>query len=210
MNYGDLKTFVLADSHRTDLTAYIERFVRGAEGLIARKCPNSEQDATVVLDDTDRADVTSDLYTLPVGVLEVRRVELGTADGEGYPLDPTGPNHLALKGRSVRPAMYALLGNRLQVRGVPSEDAELTVLYFGRLEALALDADTNAVLTNHEALYVHGAKHYLRRHTEEFDQAAEELQLFNDAADALNELTKRKMGNAGAAPAYDFGGGGGY
>ena len=94
--------------------------------------------------------------------------------------------------------------------GVPGEGTEWDVLYFGRLEALALDADTNAILTNHEALYIHGAKHYLRRHTEEWDQAAEELELFNDAADALNELTKRKMGNAGAAPAYDFGGGGGY
>lgn len=209
MNYGELKTFVLADSHRTDLTAYIERFVRGAEGLIARKCPNSEQDASVTLDDTDRADTSSDLYTLPVGVLEVRRVVM-TSGQELPPLHPVGPNNLALKSRSSHPSFYALLGNRLQIRGVPGEDSEFDVLYFGRLEALALDADTNAILTNHEALYVHGAKHYLRRHTEEWDQAAEELELFNDAADALNELTKRKMGNAGAAPAYDFGGGGGY
>lgn len=208
MNYGELKTFVLEDSHREDLTDYIERFVRGAEGLIARKCPNSEQDASVTLDDDDRADATSDLYTLPVGVLEVRRVV--QLDSNYPPLNPVGPNNLALKGRSTHPSFYALLGNRLQIRGVPGEGTEWDVLYFGRLEALALDADTNAILTNHEALYIHGAKHYLRRHTEEWDQAAEELQLFNDAADALNELTKRKMGNAGAAPAYDFGGGGGY
>lgn len=209
MNYGQLKTFVLADSHREDLTTHIERFVRGAEGLIRRKCPNFQTDASVTLDDTDRSGVSSDLYTLPSGVIEVRRVVM-TSGAEEPPLHPVGPNNLALKSRSTHPSFYALLGNRLQIRGVPAEDAEFDVLYFGELAELSADGDTNAVLTSHEALYIHGAKHYLRRHTEEWDQAAEELELFNDVADALNEVTKRRLGNAGAAPAYDFGGGGGY
>lgn len=210
MNYGELKTFVLADSHRTDLTAYIERFVRGAEGLIRRKCPNFQTDASVTLDDTDRgSDPTTDLYTLPSGIIEVRRVVM-TSGSEEPPLHPVGPNNVALKSRSAHPSFYALLGNRLQIRGVPGEGSEFDVLYFGELTELSADGDTNAVLTSHEAVYVHGAKHYLRRHTEEWDQAADELELFNDAADALNELTKRRLGNPGAAPAYDFGGGGGY
>lgn len=208
MNYGELKTFVLADAHRADLTTHIERFVRGAEGLIRRKCPNFQTDASVTLDDTDRSGTDSDLYTLPSGVLEVRRVV--ALDANVPPLHPVGPNNLALKSRSSSSSFYALLGNRLQIRGTPGEGAEWDVLYWGELAELSADGDTNAVLTSHEALYVHGAKHYLRRHTEEWDQAAEELELFNDVADALNELTKRRIGNAGAAPAYDFGGGGGY
>lgn len=210
MNFGELKTAILADTHRGDLTAHVARFVRLGEGLIARRMLGWELDTAFTLDDDDRADVSSDLYTLPSGLLQVRRVLLATADGEGYPLEPAGPNFLAMLRRSNRPVFFAVLGNRLQVRGVPGEDSELTLLARGRLEALSGDSDTNAVLTAHEALYMHAAKHYLYGHTQDRELAADELASFNDVCDQLNEEAGRKLGNAGAAPAYDFGCGGGY
>lgn len=211
MNKGELKTAFLADTKRPDLSGEADRFVRLAEGLIARTLPNYAQDATLTLDDDDRDDTSSDLYALPVGVVEVRRVELAAEDTErGYPLDPLGPNALALKLRSARPAFYALLGNRLQVRGVPAEGAELRVLIWGRLAALEEDEDTNAILTAHEGLYMHACSFYVYRHTQDRELAQDELELFTTAAEALNEEARRLIGNAGAAELYDFGGGGGY
>lgn len=208
-----LKAAALSDTHRTgdaDVIAELPRFVRLVEGMIARKCPNAEQDATTTLDDTDRSGVTSDLYTLPDGLLEVRRVELATVDAEGYPLDPVGPNRIALTHRTQRPVFWAVLGNRLQIRGVPGEGSEFSVLYFGRLSALVDDDDTNAILQAQEALYLHALNHHIYRFAEDLELAAQELGYWEDAADALNEATRRKLGAAGAGQAYDFGGGGGY
>jgi hypothetical protein len=210
VNFGELKTAILADTHRSDLTAHVARFVRLGEGLIARRMQAWEVDTTFTLDDTDRAGVEFDLYTLPSGILQIRRIVLATADGEGYPLTPAGPNFVALIRRACAPFYYAVLGNRLQVRGVPAEDAELELDCRGRLAALSDDGDTNAVLTAHEALYMHASKHYLYDHTQDLELKAEELGSFNDVVDQLNEEAGRKLGNAGAAPAYDFGGGGGY
>lgn len=210
MNFGELKMAILADAHRSNLSAHVARFVRLGEGLIARSLQGWELDSTIMLDDSDRADVTSDLYTLPSGILQIRRVQYPTADAEGYPLTPAGPNFLALVKRGCAPFYYAVLGNRLQVRGVPAEDAELTLDYRGRLVALSDDSDTNAVLTSHEALYMHASAFYLYRHTQDRELAGDEFEAFTDAVMALNEEAGRKLGNAGAAPAYDFGGGGGY
>lgn len=204
-NFAALKTAVLADAHRPDLTAHVARFVRLGEGLIARRLQGWETDSSDTLDDTDRASVTSDLYTLPSGILQVRRVTVNDV-----PLEPAGPNFVALIRRSNRERFYCVLGNRLQIRGVPAEDAEIGLDYRGRLVALSGDSDTNAILTSHEALYMHASLHYLYKHTQDLELAADELGSFNDVVDQLNEEGQRKLGNAGAAPAYDFGGGGTY
>src|SRR6188472_1831672 len=156
MDFGELKAAVLADAHRANLSAHVARFVRLAEGLMARRLRSSEQDATITLDDTDRADTSTGTYTLPVGVLQVRRLVIGSTT-----LEPVGPNAIRMRGGNQSPFYYAVLGNRLEVRGVPAELAELELEYFGRLEALSADSDTNVILTNHEALYMHGALHYL-------------------------------------------------
>ena len=36
MNYGELKTAILDDTHRADLSSHVARFVRQCEGLIRR------------------------------------------------------------------------------------------------------------------------------------------------------------------------------
>lgn len=206
MNFGELKTAILTDTHRAGLTTQVARFVRLGEGLIARRMQGWEVDFSYTLDDDDRAETTSDLYTLPVGILQIRRV-VGPDD---VPINPAGPNFIALCRRQNRPRFYCVLGNRLQVRGVPGAGDELTIDARGRLEALSDDSDTNAVLTAHEALYMHASSYYLYRHTQDLELAGDELAAFNDVVDQLNEEAGRKLGNAGAAPAYDFGGGGGY
>lgn len=206
MNFGELKTAILADAHRGDLTAHVGRFVRLCEAMIATRLQASEMDATVTLDDTDRSGVDSGLYTLPSGVLQVRRVMHGDTT-----LEPVSVNTIRRRGGSQSPFYYAVLGaTRLEVRGIPAADAELELDYWGRFVALSADGDTNVVLTNHEGIYMHGGLHYLRRHTEDWEMADAELAMFNNLVDALNEQSSRKIGNAGAAPAYDFGGGGGY
>ncbi len=142
---------------------------------------------------------------MPSGLIEVRRITLGDVE-----LEPRGPNALRLRGAEQSASYYAVLGaTRLEVRGIPAAESELVVDYLGRFAALSGDTDTNALLTSHEALYMHGSLHYLYRHTKNKAGADDELGMFDNVLDALNEEAARKQ-SAGAAPAYDFGGGGGY
>jgi len=204
VTYAELKAAVLEDAHRANLSSKVARFIRNAEGMIARRLVSSEQDATTTLTDADRADTETGIYTAPSGILVVRRITLNDVE-----LVPQGPNAIRMRGGNQSPFYYCDLGTRIEVRGVPAEDAELELDYFGRFAALSGDSDTNVILTNHEALYMHGSLHYLYRFTQNMELAGEELAAFDNAVDALNEATARKL-SAGAAPAYDFGGGGGY
>jgi hypothetical protein len=171
-----------------------------------RRLRSTEQDATITLTDADRGgDAEKDTYTIPVGVLQVRRVLVN-----GVQLDPRGPNAITDRGAGQSPAYFSDLGQRLQIRGTPPEAAEVVLDYYGRLEQLSDDGDTNVILTNHEVLYLAGALYYLFTSTQDLELANTHLGHFTDEVNALNEEAGRKLGGAGAAGAYYFGGGGSY
>lgn len=203
MNRGELRAYIKTDSHRTTLAdELVNGFIRRAEGLIARKLLSTEAEASATLDEDDRVD--GGVYTLPSGVLELRRVLY-----DGRPLEQRSPAALQDFRRLSRPVGYALLGTVVEFAGVPPADAELQLDYYGRLATLEGDSDTNALLTAHEDVYVHAAKMYLYQYTQDRELAADELSAFLEAVDDLNAQA-RARNNAAAAPAYDFGCGGGY
>lgn len=207
MNKGELMAAIREAAHKPGLSDdKVERAIRLAEGMMARELESTEQTAVTTLDDTDRADTETGIYTLPTGVLEVRRLVYGTQP----PLVCVSMDQARQRGASQSVAYYAVLGTRIEVRGIPPAEAELELEYLGRLAALDADEDENALLTNHEGLYLHGALFHVYRELRNFDAAQGELDLFNDAVTKLNEQARRKQGAAVSAPAYDFGGGGGY
>lgn len=209
MNKGELISAITFDckSKNAATLAEIPRFIRLAEGLMARRLRSSEQDSTITLTDADRGgDATADTYTAPAGILQVRRVAIA-----GYgDFVQRGPNAIRLRMAGSSPAYFCDLGGRLQIRGTPAAGAEVVLDYFGRLAALDANTDTNVILTNHEILYTAGALYYLFKSQQELELANEQRGHFDDEVQALNEEAGRKFGGAGAAPAYDFGAGGSY
>lgn len=206
MNFGELKAYVLADAHAPELADDVAGFIARGEDFLASKLRSTEQDATTTLDDTHRSGPESGIYTLPAGVLELRRLSIG---GD-LPLSEVSAYAVRRLRGSARPRHYAVLGRRIEVRGIPGEGAEIELEYWGRLERLTDDADTNVILTNHRNLYIHAAKFYLYQRLQERELAQDELSALIDAIDSVNEETGRKLGGAVAAPAYDFGAGGSY
>lgn len=203
MNYGQLKTAVLSDSHRPDLSSEVARFVREGEGMIRRELRAYELSTT--LDETDR--VSEGVYTLPSTLLEVRAVYTEDA--------PAGAEQVSLAAIRRRDAsgsvlQYAVRGNQIEFRGVPAEDEEIELLYLGWPAALAVDADTNDLLTLHEVIYKSSALFSLYQHTQDVELAQGQLDVFMDAIEKLNEANGRKQGGAVVAGAYYFGCGGGY
>lgn len=205
MTYAELKAAVLADAHRPDLTAEVARFIREAEGMLRRDLRAYVQSAT--LDESDR--VSGGVYTLPSGLLELRAVY--RADDDGTALEQVSLHTIRTRHTAAIACQYAMRGDTIEIRGTPGTDDEFEIEYLGHPTALSADADTNSILTNHEAIYVNGALFALYRHTQDLELAQSALDVFTDAVNKLNEATGRKLGGASIAGAYNlFGSGSGY
>lgn len=202
MNYGELKTAVLSDCHRSDLSAEVAGFVREGEGMIRRGLKYALA-LTATLAEVDRD--SEGVYTLPAGVLIVRAVHTTDATGRSYPLNQAALGAIRTLPASAPPLEFCVVGATIEFRGVPDEDAELELHYMGMPAALSVDADTNDLLTDHETLYKSAASFYLYKHTQDLELAQGELDTFTAVLDQLNEHEARKLGGASIAPAYHFG-----
>lgn len=204
MNYGELKTFVLADAHRTDLSEDGDTgaagFIRRGEGLIRRDLVGYELSAT--LDEDDRS--ANGVYTLPSGVAVIRSVT-GTYSGDEYGLTDVGAKRIKGIPDDVTPVWYAIFGSSIEFRGVPATDAAFVVRYFGLPTALADDGDENDLLTDHEELYVAAAQFYLYQYAQDRELANDCYSRFETAIEKLNDFVARRTGGGGNAGPYNLG-----
>src|SRR5262245_53256904 len=117
MNYGELKTAVLDDAHRPDLTGQVARFIRECEGMIRRELRAFVQTAT--LGESDR--VAGGVYTLPPYLLELRAIT--PADEDADALEQVSLLTVR-RYTGVSPLQYAMRGDTIEIRGTPATDAE--------------------------------------------------------------------------------------
>lgn len=189
MTYSELKTAIANYSHRSDLTSDIPGFIRLCEGMIRRELNAYELTATLDEDDRDADGV----YNLPSTLLQVRAVY--TDDAPNGALN-VGVNQLRSIASNSPVIWYSVIGDQIELRGVPATDAEIEIRYFGHPAALSADGDTNDLLTNHEGLYLYGSLFYLYQFTQDLALAQGALDTFNDIKDKLNEQHARKIGGA--------------
>lgn len=201
VNYGELRQTILDYSHRPDLSAQAASFVSMAEGMIRRDLV--AMPTSVTLTDSDR--VTAGVYTLPSGLDAVRAVYATSSAGESYALEQAGLHQLRRVGVVSQPAMFAVQGSTIEIRGVPAEDSEIELHYMGHPPTLSADSDTNSLLEQHEALYVYGSLFFLYQFTQDLELAQGALDTFVNTLEKLNEAAGRKLAGASIAPAYHFG-----
>jgi hypothetical protein len=199
MNFGELKTKLLAYSHRADLSGEAAGFVSLAEGLIRRELRAYETSAT--LTDSDR--VADGLYALPATVDEVRTI-YSSDQGVSYSLEQVSATQLRELAGSAPVMWFTTRGSQIEFRGVPGTGATLEVLYLGHPAALSADGDTNDLLTDHPALYLYGALFFLYQYTQDLELAQAALDTFSDTIEKLNQLHGRKAGGASIARARRF------
>ena len=205
MNYGELKTAILADTHRPDLSSHVERFIRQCEGMIRRDLKGYILSTT--LTDSDR--VSGGVYTLPDRSLVIRDIKLQGRQGDG--LQRVAPGHIRRLDTTADVLQYAQNGDgTIEFRGVPGASDIFDLLYFGTPAPFSDDSDENDLLTDHETLYMAGSKVFLYMHTQDRELASDEAALFDSIVDDINEQVARKIGGAGIAPTYNFAGGSSY
>lgn len=200
-----LVTAILSESHRPDLSAEVDGFIRRAESLIASKLRCLEMATSTTIEDSDRVTAGEAIFNLPTGCLDVRAIWAPTANGY-QEIRRKGLYELRRLSGSADVYWYATrAGNQIEFRGNPSTDLIMDLEYYKRPDALALSTDTNAILQENEDIYLSASLFYLHRYCQDQDIAQGFLDSFNGLADKLNELAAHKEGGGDTAPAYNFG-----
>lgn len=198
MNYGELKTAILSDAHRSDLSTEVERFVRLTEGLIRRDLRGYLLAAT--MSDSDR--VSGGVFNVPGRLLEVRSIWLQGRQGDS--LTRVSPDAIRRLDTTADVVQYAQLGDgTVEFRGSPSTTDVFDILYYGTPAPFSSDTDENSLLTDHEGLYLSGGLFHLYLHTQDRELASDQLDIFTSVIDTLNKQLARQIGGAKVAPTYN-------
>ena len=182
MNYGDIKQDWKTWSHRTDLDDQkiksIELYTRKRLGRDIR----TDFNLTV-----ETWDIPADGYEVPDGLMEIRTVK--NAKGESF-LFVTPTAFSAYKG-SI--GYYTFYDGKIHL----SKAGEADVSYWSEPDALVLDSDTNALLTQWPNLYLYGGLREIYKLTQELDSLAiMERQYQNEIALVNKQAQARRTGIA--------------
>lgn len=212
MDYVTLRTMIMDESHRPDLSARIESFVRRAEAMIARELRATEMLTQVSLLDADRISAGSAVYNLPDDYLEDRTVVEG-----GRIIRKVSRAALLRMSETGDVLAYSMRTNTtdqlMEFRANPGDDAELELEYYARPAALTADGDTNRLLDAHDSAYLHPALFALYMWTQDTELAQAALDTWKNTRDTLNEQAGRLLGGTEVAPNLNLGHfrtGGGY
>lgn len=212
MTYLELRELIMDESHRPDLTARIESFVRRAEAMIARELRATEMLTQVSLLDADRISAGSAVYDLPDDFLEDRTVVC-----DGRIIRKVSRAALLRASETGDVLMYAMRTNTtdqlMEFRAIPGDEAELELEYFARPAALTADGDTNRLLDGHDSAYLHPSLFALYMWTQDTELAQASLDTWKHTRDTLNEQAGRYLGGTEIAPNLNLGHfrtGGGY
>lgn len=205
LNYGTLKSQILEDSHRADLSSKVDDFVRQAEGIIYRTLRAAEMITRVDLTDADRVTAGEGIYTLPTDFLEDRAAFLINTTSGDIALERVSLAELRRFAGSTTVRHYSILSStEIEFRGIPSADEDVELIYYARPAAFSADADTNDILTYHEALYLHASLSMLYTYTQDLELAQAHGQIALDVVEDLNEQAGRMIGGTNTAGYYDL------
>lgn len=194
MNYGELKTAILSDSHREDYTSFVARFVQQGESLIRSQLVGYFLE--LVIDDDER--VSENLYTLPVRVTKMRNVHYNNV-----PLDQVDESSISLYRSATDVIMYCMRADRILFAGIPPISAQLNLNYFGLPAPLVTDSDTNTLLTDYPQLYIEAAQVYLFKRARNLDMSSVMSQSVSSLIRDINIKERRKLGGAQSANPYN-------
>lgn len=194
MIYSELQTAILSDTHREDYAPHIVRFIQQAEALIKMTLEGYFLEAT--LDEDDR--IVEAVYTLPSKVTLMRAVLYNNV-----PLSQVDETLVSQYRELTDVVSYCMRGNTILFAGIPPEDAEIELKYFGMPAALVNANDTNTLLNDCPQLYIEAAQVYLFKRARNFEAASAMFQSVASYIRDINRQTKKKLGGGQSANAYN-------
>ena len=204
LNYGTLRTEIASLAHRTiggDISDdRMKTFIRQAEGEIARRCRAAEMLSRSTFEEANR--VAGGIYSLPSDWLEEGIIW----NSDNAPMTKVGLGEIRKYVATIDPTFFAPLSKtEIEFRGSPGANASIPYVYFARPTAFSDDADTNALLTNHEDIYVNYGLAKLYTFTQDLELAEGHANAALDTIETLNEQAGRLLAGARAEGFYNLG-----
>lgn len=194
MNYSELQTAVLSDSHRQDYQSLVPRFIQQGEALIALSLEGYFLEATI--NESNR--ILDAVYSLPSKVTLMRTVLYNNV-----PLDQVDET-LTAQYRSITDVVaYCMRDPTIVFAGVPPPDSEFELKYFGMPAALVNPTDTNNLLNDCPQLYIEAAQVYVYKRARNLELASAMLQSVASYIREINRKMKKKLGGGQSANAYN-------
>lgn len=150
-NFGELKSAIIKESHRSDMSTDVADIVLRCNSKLNRilRCREMETILT--------PSITASPYALPSNYLETISVR---DTGNFSELKEYLPQQTeTFYPTSGNPQKYAIIGSNMYFYPTPSVSAPLNVsiIYYASLANFSLDADTNWLLTKHPDAYLYGS-----------------------------------------------------
>lgn len=196
MNYTELQQAILDDTHKAQYVgAPIQRFIAQGEALIAAHLES--YNFLAQLTDADRVSAGSSNYTIPAQLTNLRYVRI-----DGRPLEKVDESSVYLQASASRPAIYVQRTSEIVIAGTPGTGVVIDIDYMGMPAPLAT-TPTNTLLDEVPQLYIDAASVYVYRRAENYESGEVALQSLVGMCAQLNRKSKKLLGGAQSAPAYN-------
>lgn len=194
MNYSELQTAILTDSHREDYAALVPRFIAEGEALIALTLEGYFLETQLL----EASRQSEGVYNLPSRVTLMRTVLYNN-----IPLDPVDETLIAQYRTWSEVRAYCMRSSSIVFAGVPPTGSVFTLNYFGMPAPLAAPTDTNNLLNDCPQLYIEAAQVYVYKRARNLELASAMVQSVNSTIKNINRKMKKKLGGAQSANAYN-------
>lgn len=185
-NYGELKSAVADFLNRSDLTSVIPTFIDFAEAEFNRNLRVRQM--------VTRAEAVIDtrFSAVPADFIEAKDLVIVT----GNPVTPlqfvTQQEMAQLRNTSItsagKPKYFSVVGGQFEVAPTPDSVYSLEMSYFGQIDALTDDGDTNWLLREYPDIYLYTSLMHSAPYLKDDERITVWAQL---AAKAKEELISR-------------------
>ena len=185
-NYGELKSAVADFLNRSDLTSVIPTFIDFAEAEFNRNLRVRQMVTRA------EAAIDSRFSAVPADFIEAKDLVIVT----GNPVTPlqfvTQQEMAQLRNTTItaagKPRYFSVVGGQFEVAPTPDGEYSLEMSYFGQIDALSADSDTNWLLREYPDIYLYTSLMHSAPYLKDDERITVWAQL---AAKAKEELISR-------------------
>jgi hypothetical protein len=191
-NYGELKTAIADFLNRDDMTTIIPTFVALAESQIARDLRHWRQERRVTTTLDERFE------NLPTDWIE--GIHLYLSDGsqiEYASVAEIGRQKVLTNDTAGKPRLYTINSGQIEFYPAPDDEYTLTMVYYARIPAFAVDADDNWLLSNYPDVYLYGSLLQSAPYLAEDARIAVWAQLYGASVKNLGDDSTRARSSGG-------------
>jgi len=196
-NYEDLRSSILAWSHRDDIDELLNDFIALAEVEMFSNSTEVLQLRVMEKLTTQAALLSTRINPLPSDFLQQRRLRLDIGSGDNGELTFKAPEQMIIQSASGRPRFFTITDS-LEFDRVPDSAYTIEFQYYQKPTALSSTNATNVIMTNHPTIYLYGALHQVFLYAVDEIEAVKWEAKFFDAIKGANK--KDKKGRFGPAP----------